>query len=181
MREGYVPAGTVTSLHKAAKQAEFLDLLAFQAPALPMAPEPSHYSSRPGVGLAGFLWIPTKFPLHSWNGHIQTLLDLCDSQLHSPKTTPFHGGRVLPWRAEGSLQELNHESQPLEETNAKQGTSLGLLQFLLIKGEQDLHVLALVWAFQPQHLTFISFLSKEPKALGETDLLHALSVVSLIP
>lgn len=62
----------------------------------------------------------------------------------------------------------------------KQGTSLGPLKLLLIKGEQVLHVLVPICAFQPQHLTSISFLSKEPKVLGETNLLHALSVAMCV-
>lgn len=37
------------------------------------------------------------------------MVALWGSQLPSPKTTPFHGDKVIPWRAEESLQELNHE------------------------------------------------------------------------
>lgn len=108
MREGYIPAGNVTSLHKAAKQAEFLDLLAFQAPALPMAPELPRYPNGPGTGLARLLQILTEIPPCGWKGYTETLLALCSSQLPSPKPTPFHGGKVIPRRAEESLQGLNH-------------------------------------------------------------------------
>lgn len=96
MREGYIPAGTVTSLHKAAKQAEFLNLLAFQTPALPVAPQPPCYPNGPGAGLARFLQTPTEQAPSGWNGHAEASLPLNTSQLPTTETIPSHGGKVIP-------------------------------------------------------------------------------------
>lgn len=90
MWEGYIPASTVKHLHKAAKQAKFLNLLAFQTPVLP------HYPSRPGAGWARFLRIPTKKGTFGWNGHPGAWLPLHSSQLSTTKTITSHGGKVIP-------------------------------------------------------------------------------------
>lgn len=94
-----------------------------------------------------------------------------------PQNHPFSWGQGDSLEGRGKPSRAKPQVTALKGKNAEQGTSLGLLHFLLINGKQDLRMLAPICAFHPQHLTSISFLSKEPKVLEGIDLLHALSVV----
>lgn len=91
-KSGYISAGNV-SLHKAARQEEFLNILAFQTSALPMAPQLPCYPIRPG--LDRFLQISTEKAPSGWNGHAESWLPLRGFQLPSTKTISFCGGKVI--------------------------------------------------------------------------------------
>jgi len=92
VRGGCIPVGAVTSLHRAAKQAELLNLLAFQTLTLPTAPQLPCCPNRPRAGLARFRQIPTKKAPSGWNRHAEAQQPLHSSQL--PITTISRCGGV---------------------------------------------------------------------------------------